>query len=163
MDCSLSGSSVCAIFQARVLEWNAISFSRGSSWPRNRTQVSGIAGRCLTIWATREAQEYWMGSLFLLQVIFLTQESNPGLPQCKQNLHHLSYQASPISIEDLLNLGVEECSNRTQAASGNRSKNHSLSVPQLVFHPRHYFPSLQPQGRSSPWVQWPITIKIIVS
>ena len=55
MDCSLSGSSVHGIFQARVLEWVAISFSRGSSWPRNRIQVSCIAGRCLTVWATREA------------------------------------------------------------------------------------------------------------
>ena len=56
MDCSLSGSSVHGIFQARVLEWIAISFSRGSSRPRNRTQVSHIAGRCFIIWATREAQ-----------------------------------------------------------------------------------------------------------
>ena len=48
MDCSLSGSSVHGIIQARVLEWIAISFSRGSSQPRNRTQVSCIAGRCFT-------------------------------------------------------------------------------------------------------------------
>ena len=40
MDCSLSGSSIHGIFQARVLEWVAISFSRGSSWPRYQTQVS---------------------------------------------------------------------------------------------------------------------------
>ena len=56
MDCSLSGSSVRGIFQARVLEWIAISFSRGSSWPRDRTRVSCIAGRHFTVWATREAQ-----------------------------------------------------------------------------------------------------------
>ena len=55
MDCSLSGSSTHGIFQARVLEWIAISFSRGSSWPRNRTRVSRIAGRRFTAWATREA------------------------------------------------------------------------------------------------------------
>ena len=42
------------IFQARVLEWVAISFSRGSSRPRNWTLVSRIVGRCFTIWATRE-------------------------------------------------------------------------------------------------------------
>ena len=54
MDCSLSGSSIHGIFQARVLEWIAIAFSRGSSWPRNRTWVSHIAGRCFTVWATRE-------------------------------------------------------------------------------------------------------------
>ena len=44
MDCSLSGSSVHGIFQARVLEWVATSFSRGSSWPRDQTLVSRIVG-----------------------------------------------------------------------------------------------------------------------
>ena len=43
------------IFQVRVLEWVAISFSRGSSWPRDQTQVSWIACRRFTVWATREA------------------------------------------------------------------------------------------------------------
>ena len=56
MYCSLSGSSIYGIFQARVLEWIAISFSSG---------------------------------------IFLTQESNPGLPHCKQMLYRLSHQGSP--------------------------------------------------------------------
>ena len=46
MDCSLPGSSVHGIFQARILEWAAISFSRGSSQPRDRTWVSHIVGRC---------------------------------------------------------------------------------------------------------------------
>ena len=55
MDCSLPGSSIHGIFQARVLEWVAISCSRGSSWPRDRTQVSHIVGRHFTVWATREA------------------------------------------------------------------------------------------------------------
>ena len=55
VDCSLQGSSVHGILQARILEWVAISFSRGSSWPRDRTRVSCIAGRCFTLWATREA------------------------------------------------------------------------------------------------------------
>ena len=49
------GSSVHGIFQARILEWVAIPFSRGSSQPRDRTQVSHIAGRFFTVWATREA------------------------------------------------------------------------------------------------------------
>ena len=52
MDYSLPGSSFHGIFQARVLEWVAISFSRGSSRPRDWTQVSPFAGRC---WATWEA------------------------------------------------------------------------------------------------------------
>ena len=55
MDYSLPGSSVHGILQARILEWVAISFSRGSYLPRNRTQVSCIAGRFFTDWAMREA------------------------------------------------------------------------------------------------------------
>ena len=51
--CDLPGSSVHGIFQARTLEGVAVSFSRGSSWPRDRTQVSRIVGRCFTVWATR--------------------------------------------------------------------------------------------------------------
>ena len=54
MDCSLPGSSIHGIFQAKILEWTAISFSRGSSQPRDRTQVPCIAGRRFTVWATRE-------------------------------------------------------------------------------------------------------------
>ena len=59
IECSLSGSSIHGIFQARVLEWIAISFSRGSSWPRNWTQVSRFAGRRFTVWATRKAEYKW--------------------------------------------------------------------------------------------------------
>ena len=55
VNCSPPGSSVHGILQALILEWVAIPFSRGSSWPRDQTQVSCIAGRFFTIWATREA------------------------------------------------------------------------------------------------------------
>ena len=55
MDCGPPDSSVLGILWARILEWVAIPFSRGSSLPRNQTQVSCIAGRFFTIWATREA------------------------------------------------------------------------------------------------------------
>ena len=55
MDCSLRGSSIHGISQARVLDWVAISFSRESSPPRNRTWVSLIVGRRFKVWATREA------------------------------------------------------------------------------------------------------------
>ena len=58
MDCSPPGSSVHGILQARILEWVAISFSRGSSWPRDRTQVSRTAGRHFYLWATREAPNH---------------------------------------------------------------------------------------------------------
>ena len=58
--------SVHGISQARILEWVAISFTRGSSWPRNWTQVSCIAGRFITIWATRE---YLLAIIILLLLI----------------------------------------------------------------------------------------------
>ena len=52
MDCSLPHSSIHGIFQARVLEWVAISFSRASSQPKDRNRVSHIVGRHFTVWAT---------------------------------------------------------------------------------------------------------------
>ena len=58
LNCSSPGSSIHGIFQARVLEWVAISFFRRSSRPRDRTQVSHIAGRCFNFCATREALKY---------------------------------------------------------------------------------------------------------
>ena len=53
--------TVHGTLQARTLEWVTIPFSRGSSQPRDWTQVSHIAGGFFTSWATREAQEYWSG------------------------------------------------------------------------------------------------------
>ena len=49
------------ILQARILECVAFPFSRGSSQPRDQTQVSHIAGRFFTSWSSREAQAYWSG------------------------------------------------------------------------------------------------------
>ena len=56
---ALQASLSMGIVQARILEWVAMPSSRGSSQPRDWTQVSHIAGGFFTIWATREAQEYW--------------------------------------------------------------------------------------------------------
>ena len=69
VDCSPPGSSVHGIFQARMLEWVATPFSRGSSRPRSWTQVSCI-GRFVTVWATRETQYSWIHVL-----VFLTERS----------------------------------------------------------------------------------------
>ena len=55
MDSIPAGSFVHRTLQAKILEWIAVSFSRGSSWPRDQTQVSHIVGRFFVIWATREA------------------------------------------------------------------------------------------------------------
>jgi len=62
-DCSQPGSSVHRILQARILEWVATPFSRGSSRPRDRIQVSCIAGGFFTTCATREAQNHFYPSV----------------------------------------------------------------------------------------------------
>ena len=61
MDCSSPDSSVLGILQARILEWVAMPSSRGSSQPRDWTQVSHTADGFFTFWTNREAQEYWSG------------------------------------------------------------------------------------------------------
>ena len=52
MDCTLPGSSVHGIFQTRILEWVAISFSRGSSWPKVISSISCVGRWILYSWAT---------------------------------------------------------------------------------------------------------------
>ena len=92
MDCSLPGSSsIYGIFQARILEWVAIFFSKGSSWPRDQTQVSHIAGRLFTFWATRESHgpyrkckleknhaKIWSGSSRWSGEVFKNLPADPG-------------------------------------------------------------------------------------
>ena len=61
MNCSLPGSSVCGMSQARILAWGVISYSRGSSRPRDRTCISCIGKRilyhCATLWASNSTPE----------------------------------------------------------------------------------------------------------
>ena len=70
MDCSPPGSSVHGILQARILEWVALSPSRGSSQPRDQTRVSCIAVGFFTSWATRKIpskvsiDDSWVNSMF---------------------------------------------------------------------------------------------------
>ena len=61
---TLCNSMVHGVLQARILEWIAFSFSRGSSQPRDQTQVSHTVGRFFISWDTREAQEHWSGLPF---------------------------------------------------------------------------------------------------
>ena len=59
--CDPMDYTVYGILQVRILGWVAFPFSRGSSQPRDHTQISRIAGRFFTSWATRETQEHWSG------------------------------------------------------------------------------------------------------
>ena len=65
MDSSWPGSSVLGISQARLLEWVAISFSRGSSWPRDRTCVFWIASGYFTTEPPRKPVSICMSSLYI--------------------------------------------------------------------------------------------------
>ena len=90
MDCTIHG-----ILQARILEWVAFPFSRGSSQPRDQTQVSHIAGGFFIAEPQGKPKNTGVGSLSLLQGIFLTQESNQGFLHCRRILYQLSYEGSP--------------------------------------------------------------------
>ena len=87
--------TVYGTLQARMLEWVAFPFSRGSSQPRDWTQVSLIADRFFTSWTTRETLENWSGLAILSPVIFPTQELNQGFLHCRRTLKQLSYEGSP--------------------------------------------------------------------
>ena len=96
--------TVHGILQARILEWIALPFSRGSSQPRDWTQVSHIAGRFFTSWHTREAPSIynycknWLYSLcytiYILQVYFICNSLYLLIPS--------SYTASPTSLSLLI-------------------------------------------------------------
>ena len=86
--CDPMDYTVHGILQARILEWVAFPFSRGSSQPRDQTQVSHIEPH-------GKPKNTGVGSLSFLQWIFLTWESNQGLLHCRWILYQLSYQGSP--------------------------------------------------------------------
>ena len=71
MGYSPPGSSVYGILQARILEWVAISFFRGSFQPKDWTWVSCIAGSLFTIWATRKSVSRWKFPRFIACICIL--------------------------------------------------------------------------------------------
>ena len=118
MDCSSPGNSVHGILQARTLEWIASPFSRGSSRPRVKTQVSRIAGRFFAVWATREAQYRYMNvhkyllewqsqylnpePMFLITVVF---QQSPGFIDTELFL----YERLPLTITSNVAENVCRC------------------------------------------------------
>ena len=92
---SLRSYIVHGILQARILEWVAAFFSRGSSQSSDRTYISHIAVNSLSAEPQGKPQNTGVGNLSLLQGIFPTQESNRGLLHCRWILYQLNYQGSP--------------------------------------------------------------------
>ena len=141
--CSPMHYTVHGILQARILEWVAIPFSRRSSQPRDQTQVSHIAGRFFTSWATREA-------LSLLQQIFPTQKLNWGLLHCRWILYQLSHQRSPRTLEWV---AYPFCSRSSQF--------NSQKLNQGLLHCRQILYQLSYQGspETKPWKPWKLVVK----
>ena len=105
IDCSPPGSSVHGILQARILEWVTIPFFRGSSQLRDWTQVSWIAGRFFTVWATREAHQ---DHRYNVSVIFTT----------VLDLGHSQYTRA--SLKNVRQLDSSMASTRSRNRSENR-------------------------------------------
>ena len=101
-NCSLPGSSLHGILQARILEWVAISSSRGSSWPRDQTHVFCTGRQILYHWATWEASpciflySYWKESAYISEPILFK------LWLFKGQLKHLGKEKIEISILNYL-------------------------------------------------------------
>ena len=93
--CDPTNYTVLGILQARILEWVALPFSRGSSQPRDQTQVFSIAGDSLPAEPPGKSKNTGMGSLTLLLEIFPIHQWNLGLLHCRWILYQLSYEGSP--------------------------------------------------------------------
>ena len=92
--CDPMNYTVHEILQARILEWVAFPFSRGSSQLRSPT----LQGDSLPAEAQGKPRNTVVGSLSLLQWIFQTKESNQGLLHCRQILYQLSYEVTSYQI-----------------------------------------------------------------
>ena len=135
-DCSLPVFSVHGILQARILEWVAIPFSRGSSWHRNWTCVSCIAGRFFTVRVTREA----LGYLYQIIKTRLVQKLLDGMilivttappPTCGLQHARLSYPL-PTTQSSFWLMSVESV----------MPKNHLIFCRPLLLQPS-IFPSIR--------------------
>ena len=93
--CDPMDYTVRGILQARILEWVAFPFSRRSSQPRDRTQSPTLQVDFLPAEPQGKPRNTGVGSLFLRQQIFPTQEMNWGLLHCRQILYQLSHKGSP--------------------------------------------------------------------
>ena len=107
VDCSPPGSSIHGILQERILEWVATSFSRGSSWPMERTRVSCIAGRLFPNWATREDSRHF--KISLIRTFLVVQRLVISLPMQGTQVWFLVWEEStckeatkPTHLEPML-------------------------------------------------------------
>ena len=115
-DCSLPGSFVHGILQARILEWVAIPFSRGSSRPRDPTQVSCIAGRFFTIWATREVP--WIHNTYFHAYIYMYLCLSLSSKDCLALYMHTHVNKRNLSRKSIENIKPTEFGKRLDVSFG---------------------------------------------
>ena len=140
IDCSPPGSSVHGILQARILEWVAIPFSRGSYQPRNWTQVSYTAGRFFTLWPTKQAP------LYHLPTPKLATHSINYLPT--NHLYHLAVSNILVHIHIYSTITYHKTRNKNKTIL--LSLNSTVTV-NLVSHPWPLPVSNSPYN-VSPWL-----------
>ena len=99
VDCNLLGFSIHGILQARILEWVAISFSRASSQPRDRTEVSLIGGRRFNLWATRDSKTTTDGdcSHEIKRCLLLGRKVMTNIPSILKKQRHYFANKDPSS------------------------------------------------------------------
>ena len=98
------------MLQARILQWVAMSSSRGSSTPGIEPRSPAFQVDSLSSEPPGKPKNTRVGCHFLLQGIFLTQGSNPGLPHCRWILYRLSHQGSPRILESVAYPFSSRCS-----------------------------------------------------
>ena len=159
MDSSPPGSSAHGILQPRILEWVVIPFFRGSSWPRDQTCISCIAGRFFTIWATREAwyAEYVMWNAGLSQARIMVAGRNINnlryaddttlMAESEEELKSLLTRMNEESEEVSLNLNIY----KTKIMASGLNTSWKIDGEKVENSNKFYFPGLQNHCRQ--WLQ----------
>ena len=131
--CNPNNYTVHAILRPRILEWVAFPFSRGSSQPRDQTQSPTLQVDSLPAEPQGKPKDTGVGSLSLLQLIFLTQESNQGLLHSRWILYQLSYQGSPVINTKSVQIPSHKKQNLTKQTIGILEKSFLSGLRQLGY------------------------------
>ena len=126
--------TVYGILQARILEWVAFPFSRGSSQPRNGTQAFYITGGFFNSWAPREAQEYWSGQSIPSPGDFSGPGIKPGSPALQANSLPAELPGKPSNLTTK-SLGRELQRNFPGGSDGKKSVCNVGDLGSIRFDP----------------------------
>ena len=132
MDCSLPGSSIHGIRQARILERVFIPFSRESFQPRDQTLVSHVAGRFFTVWATIEKARDFQKNIYFCLISM--QKHLCGSQQTGKFLKRWEYQTT-LSIFWETGPGCRSRSNRMGHGTMELVQIWKRSIPRCMFSP----------------------------